>query len=1026
MTGVARRGRVSIPLRLLALVALAALAALVAARAGTPPAGEAARLGSQQRSALADGYGRLPLSFEPNRGQSGRAVRYLARGAGYGLYLTEREAVLALARPAKQGRRPGRRAALRLGFVGANEHPRLTAERRLAGRVNYLRGKQRSRRQRNIPTYRRVRYRALWPGTDLVFYGRGGALEYDLVLGPYADPARIALRLRGARRLRLDRSGDLIVDLKGGGSLRQRRPLAYQRVAGQRRPVRSRYTLGAKGRLGFRLGAYDRRRPLVIDPLLAYSTYLGGGNTDYAFGIALDAAGSAYVTGTTFSSDFPTNNPLLPANAGYFDTFVTKLTPSGRALAYSTYLGGSNGEDGYGIAVDVAGSAYVTGKTNSSDFPTKNALQPMFGGHADVFVAKLKPSGDALAYSTYLGGSGFDSGYGIAVDSAGSAYVSGNTCSTDFPTKNALQPTYGGGQLEVCGDALVAKLTPSGDALAYSTYLGGGDGDLGSGIAVDAAGSAYVTGQTTSTDFPTKNPLQGSLRGAGNAFVAKLTPSGQALAYSTYLGGSSGHSCCAWDDSDGANGIAVDGEGSAYVTGHTVSTDFPTKNPLQGSLRGSGNAFVTKLTPSGDALAYSTYLGGSGFDAGSGIAVDRWGSAHVTGHTSSTDFPTKNPLQGTLRGSRDAFVAKLTPSGDALSYSTYLGGSGDPPGGIGDSDGGNGIAVDGAGSAYVTGPTFSTDFPTKNPLQASWRGGLDAFVAKIALDCAGRRPTILGTPGPDVIDGTAGRDVIAGLEGDDTLRGLGGDDVICGDEGSDTVDGGDGHDLLHSGPAGQGPELVLGGAGNDTLRGGDGADVIEGGEGVDLLSGRAGADTLRGRDQAADLLSCGSEVDAAVVDAQDAVSVDCENVDRPAANDPGQGGGLPPQPAPPPQPAQPAQPGQPAPDTAAPLVRVSRKAVRFNRRRVGAIRVTCPASEPGGCSVALRLRRNGRVLGRKTIALDGGQSKPLKVRLSRKAFALLNKRRRLKAKAVVTASDNAGNRLRRTVTLTLKAPRRTR
>ena len=485
-----------------------------------------------------------------------------------------------------------------------------------------------------------------------------------------------------------------------GGAVRQERPELYQVVGGRRRWVAGAYRMGPSGKVSFAVGAYDARRPLVVDPVLVYSTHLGGSGGDQGNGIAVDGGGNAYVTGSTFSADFPTKNPLQAAKHGAANgrstAFVAKLNGAGSALVYATYLGGSGDDVGTGIAVDGAGNVYVTGSTTSPDFPTKSPLQAALGGSgsgfSNAFVAKLNPTGSALVYSTYLGG--------------------------------------------------------SGSALVNSTSLGS---DEGHGIAVDGMGNAYVTGYTYSADFPTESPLQATLGGRQNAFVAKLNAAGSALVYSTYLGGSGNF--------DGGHGIAVDGAGNAYVIGNTDSVDFPTKNPLQATLGGSGgNVFVAKLNTAGSALVYSTYLGGSSFfgDVGTGIAVDGAGNAYVTGLASSTDFPTKNPLQAALggRGATNAFVAKLNAAGSALVYSTYLGGSGRPIG-----DKGKGITVDEAGNAYVTGDTNSADFPTKNPLQAATggSGGLfsTAFVAKIAGGAGGPQPGA-GTAQPAVAPAAPG------------------------------------------------------------------------------------------------------------------------------------------------------------------------------------------------------------------------------------------------------------------------------
>jgi len=399
---------------------------------------------------------------------------------------------------------------------------------------------------------------------------------------------------------------------------------------------------------------------------LVYSTYLGGSSLDTGTAIAADSDGNAYVTGYTYSSDFPTANSLQPTfGGGVSDAFVAKINPTGSALIYSTYLGGSGQDDGDGIAVDSAGNAYVTGETCSTDFPTKNPLQPNYAGGnpcGDAFVAKINPAGSTLIYSTYLGGSAQDLGVGIAVDSVGDVYLAGTTASTNFPTMNPLQPTYGGGQY----DAFLAKINSAGSALVYSTYLGGSGFDSSSGVAFDRAGNVYIAGSTLSTDFPTTPGAFQTASGgvskncytvAGDAFLTKIKATGSAFVYSTYLGGS----CY-----DAGLGLAVDNSGDAYVTGNTTSTNFPTTpGAFQTTCGGAkvcakGFGFVTELNPIGSALVYSTYLGSSPYTGANAITVDSLGSAYVTGATASPGFPTVNPLQPTLGGGSDAFITKLT------------------------------------------------------------------------------------------------------------------------------------------------------------------------------------------------------------------------------------------------------------------------------------------------------------------------------------------------------------------------------
>jgi hypothetical protein len=604
-------------------------------------------------------YGNLPLHFIANQGQADPQVRFYARRGGSAFFFTREGLVLTLSEAGAEGRTeaagreasgpgPGpasrRGVAVRLTPVGLAPGVKLEAVEPLPGRVNYFIGNDPQKWRTEIPTYRAVVYREAYPGIDLKFYGNGRQLEYDIIVRPGADPAKVKFRCQGVRGLEVTPAGDLALKLPGGGELVQKKPLIYQEIGGQRQVRAGRFQV-QRARdgygYGFTLAAYDPRHPLIIDPVLIYSTYLGGGLNDYGRGIAVDGAGCAYVTGYTDSPNFPNQNQYQ-GDQGGIDAFVTKLSAGGNALVYSTYLGGGEGDYGRAIAVDGAGCAYVTGYTYSTNFPTHNPYQ---GDQAftDAFVTKLSAGGNALAYSTYLGGDGNDYGYGIAVDGAGCAYVTGHTSGTGtFPTQNPYQGYQG------YRDAFVTKLSAGGNALAYSTYLGGSSGnDYGYGIAVDGAGCAYVTGETYSIDFPTQNPYQGD-QGGTDAFVTKLSAGGNALAYSTYLGGSG---------EDSGHAIAVDRAGCAYVTGETYSSDFPTRNPHQGD-QGGIDAFVTKLSAGGNALAYSTYLGGGMNDYGWGIAVDGSGCAYVTGETYSSDFPTRNPYQGDQEGG-DVFVTKL-------------------------------------------------------------------------------------------------------------------------------------------------------------------------------------------------------------------------------------------------------------------------------------------------------------------------------------------------------------------------------
>ncbi len=647
-------------------------------------------------------YGELPLSFERDAGRAGPEVDFIARTPGATTLVGPAGATLMLG----EGKRS---EALGLELAGGAAATKPQALERLPGEVNYLVG-ERSTWKREIATFERVRYPDVYPGIDLDWRGNQRQLEYDFRLAPGAEPARIAMEVTGAESLRLAASGDLIIDA-GRASVRQKAPIAYQTIAGERHVVEAGFALRDRT-IGFELGAYDRSRPLVIDPLvLAYSTYLGGDQDDAAFAIAVDGSGAAYVTGSTGSVDFNSVGQIEGDSAS-FDAFVSKLTPTGNALAYSTYLGGDASDRGSGIAVDAAGAAYVTGDTFSTDFDTVAGIEGDSGdANGDAFISKLTPNGGDLAYSTYLGGGGSDIGSAIAVDSAGAAYVTGETQSTDFNTVGQIESDPGDG----FADAFIAKLTPVG-TLAYSTYLGGNSFDTGSGIAVDSAGAAYVTGFTDSTDFNTVGQIEGDAP-LTDAFVSKLNPAGSALAYSTYLGGNS---------FDRGLAIDVDGSGAAYITGQTDSTNFNTVNPIEVDSVGQ-DAFVSKLTPSGLDLAYSTYLGGNAIDRAYAVAVDDAGAAFVTGETDSTDFDAAGQVEGDSTGT-DVFVSKLAPAGSALAYSTYLGGDA--------TERGRGIAVDAAGAAYITGETFSTNFDTVGQIESDSTLG-DAFVSKLTFDTDG-------------------------------------------------------------------------------------------------------------------------------------------------------------------------------------------------------------------------------------------------------------------------------------------------
>jgi hypothetical protein len=660
-------------------------------------------------------YGQVPMAFELNRGQTDAAVNFLSRGQGYALFLTPGEAVLSWRTPA-----PGQSSVVRMRIAGADLQAHASGVDALPTVSNYFNGGDPAHWHTGIPNYARVRYKGVYPGIDLVYYGNQQQLEYDFVVAPGADPRTIALDFTGVQGVTLNAEGDLVL-ATADGTLVQHKPIVYQYRDQQHQVIDGHYVIEGS-RVHFAVAAYDHSQPLIIDPTLAYSTYLGGKDFDYGDSIAVDANGEAYVTGLVFSARFPGMRGEEFQASGSGDVLVAKLSRNGSQLLYSTYIGGSSQDVAYGIAVDPKGNAYVTGYTRSQDFPiTHNTVQPRFVSKTgqNAFVTRLDLSG-SLTYSTYLGGTGSDTGRGIAVDSSGDAYVTGYTTSADFPTsEHAFQKVLAGQQ-----NAFVTKLSPNGGRVEYSTFLGGDDYDFGFGIAVNREGNAYVTGTTWgifNSTFPTtSNAFQTVYAGGGDAFVSKFSTDGSALVYSTLLGGAG---------NDGGRGIALDTGGNAYVTGFTLSNAFPiTTGALQTTLNGTEDAFVTKLSGDGSKLSYSTYLGGSGNDATYGIAVGSNGYAYVTGFTLSPDFPTTaGPIQ-TANGSwREPFVTALNATGTQLAYSTYLGGT--------NGDSGYAIAVDSGNNTYVTGYTNSIDFPVTagaHRTELATGATQDVFIAKIS------------------------------------------------------------------------------------------------------------------------------------------------------------------------------------------------------------------------------------------------------------------------------------------------------
>lgn len=697
-------------------------------------------LASHSRPRFAD----LPIAFEMNRGQASSDASFVARADGKTVFLKSSGTEFrVIGRNISSKNSATQSSALNVRMHSADPGSALSGEEEMPGRVNYLHGRSRHDWITGIPTYKRVRQKNVYQGIDLVYYGNGGHLEYDFIVAPQADARKIEFDFSESR-LRIDECGDLVATL-ADQDIRFQKPVAYQFDSmhhGHRIEIAAQYEFVKNNRVTVELGPYDRSRELVIDPTVSYSSYLGGLSNDYATSIALGSDGSVYIAGYTDSTNFPVVAGAFQASCGgacansTVDAFVSKLDPTGSFLVYSTYLGGSANDYGNGIAIDASGDAYVVGQTFSSDLPvTAGAFQTTCGGGScasgDAFVAELDPTGSQLLYSTYLGGTGVNQGNAIALDASNNAYVTGNTLALDFPvTTGAYQTTC---NCSLRADAFVAELDPAGSSLLYSTYLGGSDSDVAYAIALDSSNNAYVTGYTHSTDFPTSaGAFQTTLGANSAAFVTSLNATGSALNYSTYLGGSTTNTTpcetC-------ATSITVDQNGNAYVAGLTAESNFPvTAGAFQPTFMSSSkghDAFITELNSTGTATVFSTYVGGSGDDGATSIAVDSSGNIWFKGNTKSTNFPiTAGAYQTISAGLFDGYVAELDPTGSKLLYSSYLGGSGTEYGGAT-----RALAVDNQTppNVYVAGYTDSTNFPvTSGSLQAQSGGGNDAYVAKFS------------------------------------------------------------------------------------------------------------------------------------------------------------------------------------------------------------------------------------------------------------------------------------------------------
>jgi uncharacterized repeat protein (TIGR01451 family) len=697
------------------------------------------------RVRASEAYGKLPLHFEANRGQAEPEVKYISRGSRHALHLTETGARLAL-----HDAETGRNAALHLKMIGANDAPAVTGQDELPGRVNYFRGQDQSQWQRDVPTFARVHYAGVYPGIDAVYYGNQRQLEYDFNVAPGADPAQIKLSFEGAQALRVDEAGDLLIET-AAGEMRQHKPFVYQEAAGARRAIESRYELSAGGEVSFALAAYDHTLPLVIDPVLAYASYVGATSSDTVLGIAVDADGFAYITGNLFGAFTMTPGAYDTTNAGQ-DVYVAKINPAGGSFIYATYISAAGGNNfGNDIAIDAQGNAYITGKATSTLFPATPGAYDTTPSSLDAFIVKLNAQGNGLLYASYLGGTGSDEGFGIAVDSSGDVYIAGGTTSNNFPVVGGLQTTFGGGR-----DAFAVKLRPAGGGAAdllYSTYLGGAGDEDANAVACDAGGNLYLTGYSTSANYPTTaNAFDTSLSGSGgDVVVTKINPANTgaaSLLYSTFLGGSS---------ADRGNDLVVDNAAvpNIYLTGTTSSTSanglFPTTANAYDTIVNGSDAFFSRINPASagaNDLVYSTFIGGTAAEEGLGLARDASGKIYVSGSTGSSNFPTTPDAFQSVYNGNDAFVVKLTPASAGASdllYSTLFGGS---SGGSNANDGqdkAHDVAVDPQGNFYIAGETGSPNLPVQNafPGQSTHKGFSDGFVAKF-MDSAANTFNISG------------------------------------------------------------------------------------------------------------------------------------------------------------------------------------------------------------------------------------------------------------------------------------------
>jgi uncharacterized protein (TIGR03437 family) len=668
----------------------------------------------------AAGATELPLFFEPNQGQAPERVQFISRGNGVASYLCGREARLQVGN-----------SSVGMELRGAAD-PAGEGVGRLPGLSSYFAGRTARDWHTRIPQYDRVRYRDVYPGIDLVYYGNHGKLEYDFVLRPGADPSRIRVAYSGLKNLRIDKEGNLLLAAESG-EIRQRRPAVYQEIDGKRTEVAASYRLAGHGEIGIDVAAYDARRGLTVDPVLEYGTFIGANSGALVTGVKVDSAGNVYLGGSVPATSSNSTSP------GAGNAMVVKFSPSQNKVLYWATLAPDGQTSANSLAVDSSGNAIVCGSTASTQFPLVNAFKSSSAGAWKVFVSKFAADGQSLVFSTYFGGSRNDYLNGVAVDASGNAFITGQTLSPDFPVLNALQPKAGfGNTAGLVSNAVLAKFSPAG-ALLFSTFFGGSQVEAGTSVAVDSGGYPVIVGMAQSPDFPFKNPVQTQIVTEAG-FAAKFTPDGQSVVFATALGGT-------WSS---AGSLAFDPQNNIWITGSCSRTgSLPLKNALQ---TGASGSYISKLSADGSQLLYQSYFGGSVEDGLAGIAVDGSGNLYVGGLTASPDFPLKNSLYpyqnkpslpvyastGTW-----GFVTELSSDGQSLIYSTLLGGTKYQ-------DSVSALTLDSSGALWAAGATASDDFPTKNAYQSTLNGSgaFTAFLVKLTGGGSqSSGPSLTATPG---------------------------------------------------------------------------------------------------------------------------------------------------------------------------------------------------------------------------------------------------------------------------------------